>query len=78
MAHRDHERLDSLLRVSNLNWGLKRSPGFATVKKKQKVEESYNNLSKARLTISRRSLAKYMIKAVEYKGLNGKYLTVSV
>jgi uncharacterized protein YbjT (DUF2867 family) len=62
-AYRDHERQEAVLRQSNLNWTIVRPTGLINSSKIQRVHESYGNVPKG-FTISRRSVARYLIDAI--------------
>ena len=57
-AYRDHERQEALLRSSGLPWTIVRPSGLRNSKRSQKIVESFDNVPRPRLTISRLSLCK--------------------
>jgi len=63
-AYRDHERQEELLMKSDLLWTFVRPAGLTNFKKYQRVVESYNNVPKPSMTITRLSLAKYLVDAL--------------
>lgn len=63
VAYKDHERQEILLEESKLNWTIVRPVGLTNGKKKE-VRESYNKKPKPSLTISRKSLASYLISSL--------------
>ena len=77
VAYKDHERQERLLKKSDLNWTIIRPTGLVNSKREQKLIESYLNTPKPRLTISRQSVARYMVDAVENENLIGKVVTIS-
>lgn len=69
ITYKDHERQEALLMNSNLPWTIVRPSGLTNSKKNKTILESYNNHPKPKLTISRLSLAKYMIDAINNEAL---------
>ncbi len=64
VAYKDHERQENLLINSNLKWTIVRPVGLTNFKKDEEVLESIENSPKPRLTISRSSVAKYMLECL--------------
>lgn len=77
VAYRDHERQEELLKKSNIPWTIVRPSGLINLKKEQKIIESYKNLPRPKLTISRLSVAKYIINSLEHDQLIGKTPVIS-
>lgn len=77
VAYRDHERQEKFLKKSDLNWTIVRPSGLTNTKKKQKVLESYLNIPKPNLTISRQSVAKYIVDSLENAKLIRKAVVIS-
>jgi len=75
-AYTDHERQEKILIKSDLNWTVVRPVGLIHGKSK-KVRVSYNHIPKPKLTISRKSVASFMINALDDDNLIGKIPTIS-
>ena len=69
VAYKDHERQEKLLKKTNLHWTIVRPSGLINSNKEQKIIESYNNNPKPKITISRKSVAKFMVNALSNKKL---------
>lgn len=76
-AYRDHERQEMLLQNSGLNWTIVRPTGLTNFKKAQNVIESFDNKPKPRLTISRHTVAKYLVNALENDSLINQSVVIS-
>ena len=76
-AYRDHERQEELLMKSNLPWTIVRPEGLLNFKKYQEVIESYNHVPKPEMTITRLTVAKYLVDAISNGGLIHKTPTIS-
>ncbi len=76
-AYLDHERQENLLKASGLAWTIVRPSGLTNSKKEQKIIESYGNEPKPKLTISRRSVATYMVEALDNDALIRKMPVIS-
>jgi uncharacterized protein YbjT (DUF2867 family) len=76
-AYRDHERQEEILRRSRLQWTIVRPTGLINIRKLQVVIESYNGTPKPKMTISRRSVAKYLVDALERDSLIYKAPVIS-
>ena len=77
VAYKDHERQEQLLENSGLNWTMVRPVGLTNFKSDEKVRESFQNVPKPSLMISRRSVARYMVESIGNKGLIGKKVVIS-
>ncbi len=77
LAYADHQKQEQLIAESDLKWTIVRPVGLMNTKTIQKVRVSYGNTPKPRITIGRRSLAHFMVNALETPGLIGKYPVVS-
>jgi putative NADH-flavin reductase len=77
VAYKGHERQENLWMTSNLNWTIIRPVGLTNSSLEKEVMESYQNVPKPRLTISRNSVAKYMVKALTNPGLLNKAVVIS-
>lgn len=76
-AYKDHERQEKLLEKSDLKWRIVRPSGLTNTKKEQQIKESYDNSPKPSLTISRKSLAKYLIDSIYNEELKGRKVVIS-
>jgi len=77
VAYQDHELQEKLLMESNLDWIIIRPTGLTNSKKPQKIRVTVDNNPKPSLTISRMSVAKYMVDMLFDKGSVKKALTIS-
>ena len=77
IAYKDHERQENLLKSSTLKWTIVRPSGLINLKKKQNVIESYKNQPKPKITISRKSVAEFMVKALSNEKLIGQSPVIS-
>jgi len=75
-AYTDHERQENILIYSDLNWTIVRPVGLINGKP-SKIRVSYNHKPKPKLTISRRSVAAFMVNTIENDSLIGKLPTIS-
>ena len=66
-----------LLKASDVDWTIVRPVGLTNSKKTEGILESYGNEPKPSLTISRRSVAQYMLAALSDTSLIHKTVTVS-
>ena len=66
-----------MLIQSNLVWTIVRPVGLTNKDKAKPIIESYNNNPKPGLTISRRSVAEYMVEALDRRDLIDKAVTLS-
>ncbi len=76
-AYKDHERQENLLKESDLEWTIVRPSGLTNTKKEQKIIESFSNQPKPKMTISRQSVARYMVQALTNDTLIGKTPVIS-
>lgn len=76
VAYKDHEKQEALLENSELNWTIVRPVGLTNGAIKE-VQESTNNQPKPGLTISRRSLANYLLSCLENKELTRRKVVIS-
>lgn len=77
VAYKDHERQENLLKSSNLSWTIVRPSGLINLKKKQKIIESYQNEPRPKITISRKSVAEFMVNALSNEKLIGRSPVIS-
>lgn len=76
-AYRDHERQERVLDSSALNWTIVRPVGLTNAKKNQKIQESYHNDLRPKLTISRKSVANYLLDSLKKDTMIGKKVVIS-
>jgi putative NADH-flavin reductase len=77
VAYRDHERQEVLISKSKLNWTIVRPVGLTNTKKNQKIRESFENQPKPRLTISRKTVADYLIACLRNETLINQRVVIS-
>lgn len=77
VAYKDHERQEKIITNSNLNWTIVRPVGLINSNRKQRVLESFDNSPKPSLTISRRSVANYIVESLNQKDLIGQKVVIS-
>lgn len=63
--YEDHARQEELLKQTSLHWTAVRAAGLVNTKKKKTIIVSFDNTPPPRLTIGRRSLASFMLDALE-------------
>ena len=77
VAYKDHERQEKLVEDSNLKWTIVRPVGLSNSKKTQNIQESQGNTPNINLTISRKSVAKFIINSLGNDSLVRKKVVVS-
>lgn len=77
VAYKDHERQEHLLRASNLKWTIVRPVGLTNSLKEEKIQLSYGNKPLPKLMISRKSVAKFIVDALENDALVGMLPVIS-
>lgn len=77
VAYADHERAEQLLQASSLGYTIVRPVGLTNSKREQSIRESCNNTPKPSLTISRRTVAQFLVDALANDALIGQAVTVS-
>ena len=77
VAYQDHERQEKELKSSKLDWTFVRPVGLINAKTKKTIRESFQNSPKPKLTISRASVAKYMVDAFKREDLVKKAPVIS-
>jgi putative NADH-flavin reductase len=76
-AYAEHESQEKLLAASNLNWTAVRPVALSDSKKKKTLKVSFDNLPKPSLSISRQSVAKFMVDIVKSDKYDRKSPTIS-
>lgn len=77
IAYADHERQENLLEKTSLDWTIVRPVGLTNSKKHQEVLESFENVPKPNLTISRKAVANYLVNCIEKEDLIRKKVVIS-
>lgn len=77
VAYADHEIQEKILESSPLKWTIVRPVGLTNSTKQQKITESFKNTPKPGLTISRRSVADYMVESLNRDDLIGQKVVIS-
>jgi len=65
VAYEDHNRQERIVSVSAFNWTILRPVGLTNSSKEQSVLESFDNHPKPSLTISRKSVAGFLLDSLE-------------
>lgn len=76
-AYRDHERQEELLTASKLNWTIVRPTGLTNSQKEQHIKETFGTEPRPFATISRQSVASYMVDCLNNTALIGKKVVIS-
>ena len=76
-AYKDHEKQEKILKSSDLKWTIVRPSGLINSKKDQKIIVSDGNYPKPKITISRKSVAEFMVNALSNQKLIGRTLVIS-
>jgi len=76
-TYQDHERQEDLLKKSDLNWTIIRPTGLTNSKKEQNIRETFEKIPKPSLTISRQSVAIYIINNINDTNLIRKAVVIS-
>ena len=76
-AYEDHERQENVLTESNIKWTIIRPVGLTNSKRKEKLIETFNNIPKPNLLISRNSVAKYLLESLNNENLVNKKVVIS-
>lgn len=77
IAYKDHQRQEKIIERSNLNWTIIRPSGLTNFSKPENVKESFNNTPKPSLTLSRKTLAKYLVNGITNNELIHKKVAIS-
>ena len=77
VAYKDHEQQERLLKASALDWTIVRPTGLTNAKKSQKIRKTFGNNPKPSLTISRSSVAKFMVDAISASDMVKKTVVIS-
>lgn len=77
VAYADHERQENILATSELDWTIVRPTGLTNSKAEQRILETYDNQPKPSLTISRQSVARYLVGCLRREDLIQKKVVIS-
>ncbi|MEM9548085.1 MAG: NAD(P)H-binding protein [Bacteroidota bacterium] len=76
-AYDDHYTQEELLEHSDLDWVIVRPVGLTNSTQKKVIRESFDNEPKPFLTISRKNVAQYLVKALRKPELSRKKVVIS-
>ena len=76
-AYREHENQEQLLIGSKVKWTIVRPVGLTNSKKKEEIRETFGKIPKPGLTISRLSVARYLVDSIKRKDLTAKKVAIS-
>jgi len=76
-AYRDHELQENILRESGLEWTIVRPAGLTNSEKEKEIRVSFLNKPKPSLTISRLSVATFMVTALQQNSFLRETPTIS-
>lgn len=76
-AYRDHERQEQIVQSSKLDWTIVRPVGLTNSSRPETIRETFRNQPKPTLTISRKSVAQYLINSLEREDLIKKAVVIS-
>jgi uncharacterized protein YbjT (DUF2867 family) len=77
VAYRDHEIQESILQKTTLNYTIIRPVGLTNFNKEDNIRVSINNYPKPRMTISRKSVAGFMLKVLHEDLFIKQIVTIS-
>lgn len=77
IAYRDHERQETLLRQSKLDWTIVRPVGLTNGKSPAPIVETIDNQPKPHLTISRANVARFMLDVLHINQYVRQAVTIS-
>lgn len=76
-AYKDHEKQEDLLRNSPFDFTIVRPVGLTNSTKQQSMRTLTDNSSRPKLTISRKSVAKFMVQQLTSNDFSRKAVTIS-
>lgn len=76
-VYEDHETSEMVLRDSGLHWTAVRAVGLSNSRSNKAVVESYNNVPRPSMMISRQMVAEYMINSLQDPSMVGKTPVIS-
>ena len=76
-AYKDHERQEKLIMTTDLDWTIVRPVGLTNTLKQQNIQVSFKNEPTPKMTIGRRSVAEFMVRAVKDASLIRKLPVIS-
>lgn len=77
VAYRDHDRQERLLEQSSMDWTIIRPVGLTNSSKEEIIRKTKDNIPKPNLTISRKSVAKFMILCLREPSTIRQKITIS-
>lgn len=77
IAYRDHEQQEKILQQSNTRWTIVRPSGLTNSEKEEGVRISVNGVPKPSLTISRKTVAFFMLDCAENDNYSNSCITIS-
>lgn len=77
VAYKDHERQEKLIEKSSVPWTIVQPVGLTNSNRSEQIRESFLQAPKPRLTISRKSVARYLVAALETPHLVCKKVVIS-
>jgi len=76
-AYKDHERQEDLLMESKFNFTIVRPVGLTNSNRNQTIQETQNNNPNLKLTISRKSVAKFIVRQISNNLYSRQTVTIS-
>lgn len=76
-GYQDHERSEEILEQSDLEWTILRPVGLTNGAGRRKIRVSYGSTPKPSLLISRKNVAKFMVKCMAERLHIGERVTIS-
>lgn len=76
-AYRDHERQETLLRNSHFDYTIVRPVGLTNFSRSRRIRVTVSNRPKPKMTISRRSVARFLVKSLSDPALKKSIVTIS-
>jgi len=76
-AYRDHEQQEELLAESDLDWTIVQPVGLTNTSRSQTIRLTVGDHPQPRLTISRRSVGKFLVDCVQNDELIGQNVVIS-
>jgi len=77
VAYKDHARQEKIVLESNLEWTIVRPVGLYNSNREENILETFDNVPKPNLLISRQSVAEYILESMENDMLIKKKVVIS-
>jgi len=77
ITYQDHERQEKIISESKMDWTIVRPVGLTNSRRKEIIKETFENKLKPSLTISRQSVAKFIVDSLVRDELIGKKVVIS-